>query len=281
MKRFWKRFIVAAVMLLGCIVFGYWSNNSLQITQYTYTSDEIPVGFDGYTIVHLSDLHNKIFGRDNLPLREAVAALHPDIIVLTGDIIDHSNHMDIDAALRFMSQMPQLAPTYYITGNHEESLRSTVMQEFITQITDYGVHTLSGEMVTLTAKNGDTISLIGIADLDLQSDVLAQLMEYEDRKTLHLLLAHEPQYLSDYAATGVDVVFSGHAHGGQFRIPFTHQGIFAPDQGLFPKLTEGVWVQGDTTMYISRGLGNSAFPQRLFNRPEIVCVTLRAFQDAS
>jgi predicted MPP superfamily phosphohydrolase len=91
---------------------------------------------------------------------------------------------------------------------------------------------------------------------------------------VRILLAHEPQYLPDYAAAGVDLVFTGHAHGGQWRIPFTHQGLYAPDQGLLPDMTEGVFTEGGTSMVVSRGLGNSAFPLRAFNRPELIVMRL-------
>ena len=127
----------------------------------------------------------------------------------------------------------------------------------------------------IESHTGQTFSLIGLDDLSLQANILKTLAE-EAPDDFQVLLAHEPQYLRNYyAETGVDLVFAGHAHGGQWRIPFTHQGLYGPDQGLFPEFSDGIYTEGDTTMYLSRGLGNSGFPLRLFNHPEIVCVTFQ------
>lgn len=265
---------VAAILFVLCAGFCYWSNNSIQITNYTYISEEVPEGFDGYTIVQLSDLHNKKFLNDNASLLKKVKALQPDLIVLTGDIVDNSHHTNIDKAVLFTNQVQQIAQTYYITGNHEVSLKRKEYLDFIKRMKAGGVVYLKDEIVHLKSESGETISLIGLADDSLLSPKLEEIMRGEPEEGLSVLLAHEPQFINFYAETGVDIVFSGHAHGGQFRIPFLHRGLYAPDQGLFPTLTEGSVTRDSTTMYISRGLGNSAFPQRLMNRPEIVCVRL-------
>ena len=141
------------------------------------------------------------------------------------------------------------------------------------------MHILNNESVQIESRTGQTFSLIGLDDDSLQANILKTLAE-ESTDDFQVLLAHEPQYLRDYyAETGIDVVFSGHAHGGQWRIPFTHQGLYAPDQGFFPKYTDGVYTEEHTTMYLSRGLGNSGFPLRFFNHPEIVCVTLQTVSE--
>ncbi len=256
-------------------VISYGANNRLEVSEYTYETNQLAYSFDGFRIVHLSDLHNKIFARNNGVLLEQVKALRPDIIVLTGDFIDASNHTDIDAALLFMQQIPKIAPTYYVTGNHEYMIDRNKLEDFLKKTESAGVHVMKNESVQISSKTGQTFTLIGMDDNSLQANLLGTLAE-ESEDDFQVLLAHEPQYLSDcYAPSGVDLVFSGHAHGGQFRIPFTHQGLYAPDQGVLPKLTEGIAREQDTTMYISRGLGNSGFPLRLFNHPEIVCVTLK------
>ena len=202
-------------------------------------------------------------------------ALEPDIIVLTGDFIDASNHTNVADALLFMQQIPDVAPTYYVYGNHEHYLSKDVLSSFEEKITEYGVHFLYNETVQIESQTGQTFSLIGLDDLSLQANILKTLAD-EAPDDFQVLLAHEPQYLRDYyAETGVDLVFAGHTHGGQWRIPFTHQGLYAPDQGFLPEYSDGVFTEGDTTMYLSRGLGNSGFPLRLFDHPEIVCVTLQ------
>lgn len=271
-KKYGCILIVLCIILIG--VFVIWSNNSIQISEYTYISDQIPSGFDGYTIVQISDLHNHVFVYHDSSLLKKIKSLSPNCIVLTGDILDNSTHSNQKDALLFTEQVTQIAKTYFVTGNHEDTMKKERRKAFIQEMKADGVVYLSNESVHLRVENGDTMLLIGIADNSLQSSKLENIMSEQDENDVQILLAHEPQFLNDYAETGVDIVFSGHAHGGQFRIPFTHQGLFAPDQGIFPEYTEGAVIKENTTMYISRGLGNSAFPFRLFNRPEIVCVTL-------
>ncbi|MBQ8921393.1 MAG: metallophosphoesterase [Oscillospiraceae bacterium] len=264
-------------VLLLFLAAAYGANNKLDISEYTYASDELSYSFDGFRIVHISDLHNKVFAQDNAAVMQEIRGMQPDIIVLTGDMIDASNHTDIPAAELFMQQVSEIAPVYYVLGNHENLLDKADLTAFEEKIREYGIVLLENERVQIPSKTGQTISLIGMDDNSLQANLLQTLAE-EAPDDFCILLAHEPQYLEEYyAKAGVDLVFSGHAHGGQFRIPFTHQGIWAPDQGFLPELTEGCVEakSGDTTMYISRGLGNSSFPLRLANHPEIICVTLR------
>lgn len=269
-----------AVILLLIYALAYGANNRIEISEYTYETQKLSVSFDGFRIVQLSDLHNKVFAENNEVLLREVRALEPDIIVLTGDIIDAKTHPHVDDALLFMKQIAAVAPTYYIYGNHEHWFDKSVLDPYEQQIQDYGIRFLYNETVQIESKTGQTFSLIGLDDLSLQANILKTLTD-EAPDDFQVLLAHEPQYLNDsYAEAGVDLVFSGHAHGGQWRIPFLHQGIYAPDQGILPAMTEGVFTAADTTMYISRGLGNSAFPLRLFNHPEIVCVTLRTVTGA-
>lgn len=266
---------LAACLLLAAAVYG--GNNRIDTTEYTYSSQNLPIAFDGYRIVHLSDLHSKTFGKDNEPFMEKLRTLSPDIIVATGDMVDGSTHTDISASLLFMQQITEVAPVYYVTGNHEMRLSKADREQFLSDITAAGVKVLANETIEIgAADSGLTMSLIGTGDESLQANIL-QTLAQDAEGTFRLLLAHEPQFLeSHYTETGVDLIFSGHAHGGQWRIPFTHQGLYAPDQGFLPALTEGMVSTGTgTTMVISRGLGNSAFPVRIFNHPEIVCVTLR------
>lgn len=273
-----RRIGILLVLILLFLATARGANNRLDVTEYTYENDMIPLSFNGFRIVQLSDLHNHIFPENNDSLLQEVKALQPDLIVLTGDFIDASNHTNVDAALLFMAQIPQIAPTYYVYGNHEHYLDKSVLEPFQEKIAEYGVTLLYNECVQIESKTGQTFSLIGMDDHSLQANILKTLVE-DAPDDFRVMLAHEPEYLHDYyAESGVDLVFSGHAHGGQFRIPFINQGIYAPDQGLFPKLTEGIHTDGDTSMIISRGLGNSAFPFRLFNHPEIICVTLKAAQ---
>lgn len=278
MKKFLKMKLnkrnIVLIFLVLLIPFCYWQNNGLMVTQYDYISDKITEDLDGYKIVQVSDLHNKRFGANNEKLLEVIKNQKPDIIVVTGDLID-SNHTNIKAAIEFMESVVTVAPVYYITGNHEEWLNTEEKEQLMRQIDQVGVKIIDDKSILLGNGKG-FFYLLGLADKSLLSDKLMQMTkELNVEQQLVILLAHEPQYIGYYSSTKVDLVLTGHAHGGQFRIPFIG-GLVAPDQGFFPYYTEGVHTEGRTTMVISRGLGNSIIPFRLFNRPEIVCVQLKS-----
>lgn len=267
-----KKYIIPILLLL-LIPFCYWQNNGLMVTNYIYTSEKVPRDLEGYRIVQISDLHNKRFGSGNEKLLEKIKKEQPDMIVVTGDLID-SNHTNVEAAVEFMEAAATIAPVYYITGNHEEFVEPQVKNQLLEQIEQAGAILLDDSSI-LMESGESSFRLIGLANKSLLSDKLIQMTEELDtQRELVVLLAHEPQYINSYSSTNVDLVLSGHAHGGQFRLPFIG-GLVAPDQGLFPKYTEGVHKVENTTMIISRGLGNSIVPLRLFNRPEVVCVELR------
>lgn len=272
-KKLIKKKAIRYVIILAIIlVFCLFQNNMLQVSDYTYSHEDIPEEFDGYIIVQISDLHNKNFLFDSYPVSK-VEKCEPDIIVLTGDLID-STRTDTEAAISFAEKMVEIAPTYYITGNHEYWVEEEVRLKLIEDLSDIGVICLDDEALKLS-KDGSEITLIGLDEASLGYRVLSGITEETKKEDFTLLLAHEPQYIEDYSRAGVDLVLSGHAHGGQFRLPFIG-GLYAPDQGLFPEYTEGLHEMDGTSMIISRGIGNSVIPLRLFNHPEIVCVTLEA-----
>lgn len=268
MKKITKRkkyvfVIITAILLIFC----YWQNNMLTVSNYIYSSPKITTELDGFRIVQISDLHNKKFG--NRLIRK-ISALNPDIIAITGDIVD-SNHTNIETALYFAEKSVEIAPTYYVTGNHEYWLDTAKREKLFSGLKSAGVQILDNKTITVK-KNNSAFSLTGIDDNTLSGSFSRFLPTNEN--TLNILLAHEPQYIYDYSTYGnVDLVLTGHAHGGQFRLPFIG-GIIAPDQGFFPKYTSGLHKSADTSMIISRGLGNSVIPLRLFNFPDIVCIDL-------
>lgn len=266
-----RRWLLWAAALTVILVFCWMQNKYLTVTYYTYTNSELPQVFEGYRIVQISDLHNATFGVKNKSLVGIIQDLQPDMIVITGDVVD-SGHTDMEAALEFAGLCVELAPTYYITGNHENWLEESEKVYLLEELEKLGVTCLEDEWVEVV-QGESAFTLIGLNDESLSGGVLKKVLENADAEKVQILLAHEPQYLENYAASGVDLVLSGHAHGGQFRLPFVG-GLVAPDQGFFPEYTEGEHVEGDTTMVISRGLGNSVIPLRLFNLPEIVCVEL-------
>ena len=281
MKRNKKRviLIVTAVLLVVLCGWTIWGNTALKINEYEIMSNKIPEAFSGFRIAQVSDLHNAEFGEGNEKLIELLSQTDPDMIVITGDLID-SRHTDIEIALEFARQAIKLAPVYYVSGNHEARVRE--YEDLKMGLAEAGVIVLEDQKVQIT-REGESISILGIDDPSFQEDylfgdaasvtssALSELQNESDGYTV--LLAHRPELFETYVDAGVDLVFSGHAHGGQFRLPFIG-GLVAPNQGFFPKYDAGLFSEGSTTMIVSRGVGNSIIPIRFNNRPEIILVTL-------
>lgn len=267
-----KKYIKSAIVLLiviALLLFCSYQNRHLETTYYTYKAEHLDAEFDGYRIVQISDLHNAKFGKDNQKLVDRIRECEPDMIVLTGDIVD-SNHTNVDRAVQFVDEIVKICPVYYVTGNHEYWLDTSEYEKLMDGLASVGVIILDDQVVEIS--RGDAkFRLVGLDDKSLADGTLEALLS--DEKELTVVLAHEPQYFARYAGTGVDLVLSGHAHGGQFRLPFVG-GIVAPDQGFLPEYTAGEYYMNGTEMIVSRGLGNSVIPVRLFNYPEIVCVEL-------
>jgi predicted MPP superfamily phosphohydrolase len=269
---------VAIISVVALLVIGFctWQNNDIVITNYVYKSSRIEDDLSGYKIAQISDLHNKTFGKDQKKLLNKLLGVKPDLIVITGDIID-SNHTDINMALRFIKGAVEIAPVYYVTGNHEFWVEDQARDTLIKGMEQYGVTMLDNRVVNMSGVGDKGFYLVGLGDNNLADNTLKHLNTQLDRSKLRIVLAHEPQYMEYYRDAGADLVLSGHAHGGQFRLPFVG-GLVAPDQGFFPKYTSGMYVNGSTTMIVSRGLGNSIIPVRIFNRPEIVTITLQNYE---
>lgn len=267
-----KKYIKSAIVLLiviALLLFCSYQNRHLETTYYTYKAEQLGADLEGYRIVQISDLHNVKFGKNNQKLVDRIRECEPDMIVLTGDLVD-SNHTNVDRAVQFVDEIVKICPVYYVTGNHEYWLDTSEYENLMDGVASAGVIILDDQVVEIS--RGDAkFRLVGLDDKSLADGTLEALLS--DEKELTVVLAHEPQYFARYAGTGVDLVLSGHAHGGQFRLPFVG-GIVAPDQGFLPKYTAGEYYMNGTEMIVSRGLGNSVIPVRLFNYPEIVCVEL-------
>ena len=278
MKKLRKWLPAAVLLLVALAVYLIWGNCAVTVTEYTVTDDEIPAAFDGSRIVQVSDLHNTEFGKDNRRLLDKIKKARPDIIVLTGDLID-SYHTDVEIAADFAREAAGIAPTYYVTGNHEHRIDDYVLLK--AQLGAAGVELLENEKLSLE-RSGETVALLGVDDptftpgwtREKEAGIAeAAVAALSPGDGYSILLTHRPTFLPEYAACGVDLVFGGHMHGGQFRIPFLG-GLYAPSYGFFPDYDAGMWTEGDTTMIVSRGLGNSAFPLRLNNPPELVVAEL-------
>ena len=270
---------IVAVTITICCWIG-WSNKALEINEHKVMNNQIPESFSGFRIAQVSDLHNAEFGNRNENIRGMLSQCDPDIIVLTGDLID-SRHTDIEIALDFAGEAVLIAPVYYVTGNHEA--RVPEYEELKMGLIEAGVMVLENQKIQIT-RDGESITLMGIQDPSFRTDYLFGDAESVSRQAITslqnesdgftVLLSHRPELFDLYVDTGVDLVFSGHAHGGQFRLPFVG-GLVAPNQGFFPKYDAGQFIEENTTMIVSRGVGNSIIQFRINNPPELVVVELK------
>lgn len=289
--------VVAGIALGG---FLYFENKSIVTKKHLLKFEFLPKEFDGFTIVHLSDLHNKRFGKGQRHLIAAVQKAKPEVIVITGDLVDERLYK-AEPVLELIRGVRAIAPIYYVSGNHEWSRPE--YGELQRQLAEFGVHVLDNRLETIV-RNERALVIAGIDDPARYQDeitngtLLEEFSHYTGRKAANMqrvihreldalrqgiderafkiLLVHRPEWLREYMEHHFNLIFAGHAHGGQWDLPLLGP-ILAPGQGFFPKLVSGIHKRHSTIMVVSRGLGNSgilAF-QRLFNRPEVVVVVLK------
>jgi len=267
------------IAIIAFFAWVFWSNRAIQITTYKVQSPRISDNLSGFTIVQVSDLHNQKFGYEQRNLISQIAKVKPNIIAVTGDLVD-SRNTNIDIAMIFIKEAAKVAPVYYVTGNHEARIED--YDELKQRLEIAGAHIMDGQIEEIF-HNDEIISLLGVADPSF-SDISAYVGDGEtvandlrrisyDKDSYSILLSHRPELFQEYVSAGLDLVLAGHAHGGQFRIPFVG-GFIAPNQGYLPKYTSGIVEDGETKMIVSRGLGNSIIPMRINNRPELVVVRL-------
>ena len=278
MKISKKTKIVLVFLMIFLSIFVFWviyENKNIQVNELTVKSENLPDDFSGYKIAHISDLHNTEFGNNNNRLLTLIKDSCPDIIVITGDIVD-SRKTDVQIASDFINNASRIAPVYYVTGNHEARVNEENRIDNVAL--DENITILHNEDV-LIQKGESEIQIIGVDDPDYVSVTYSEdymnyeLEKYSNDKHFKILLSHRPELFDAYVSNNIDIIFSGHAHGGQFRLPFVG-GIIAPHQGLFPKYDSGLYTENNTNMVVSRGIGNSIFPFRINNPPEIIIVTL-------
>jgi len=276
------KIIITVIIILVIAIFLYSQNNHIKLTYIDVDLDRLPEEFHGYTVVHISDLHNKSFGENQVRLIDKIERVNPDLIVSTGDLID-SRRQGMKNSIEFISRAVDIAPVYYVTGNHE--WRSGLFDSLREVLIEKGVNVLQNAH-DIIERGEDKIYIIGIDDPvsdhrrelyredGTMSERIQQSMDGIPEESFKILLSHRPEKLPIYSESGIDLSFTGHAHGGQVRLPFIG-GLIAPNQGLFPKYTAGEYEYNGSIMVVSRGLGNSIVPQRLFNRPETVVVTFK------
>ena len=273
------------LVLTALALFVYWGNTDIKTDAVTYTSPALPAAFDGLRIVQLSDLHNREFGQDNAELYKAVENASPDVIFLTGDLVDEYAAEPVPYARSVGAALSAIAPTYYVTGNHEWAHGNAVVEEIKAALREAGVTVLSNEFVPLE-RDGDAILIAGIDDPNGYADQktpdgLAEEIYSAYDDPFWLLLAHRNNLFNGrYCRLGADLTFSGHAHGGIWRLPFT-DGLVDTNLHLLPSFTSGFYRCTDedcegAEVFVSRGLGNSPrWAFRLFNRPQVAVITLK------
>ena len=275
--------LASLLLVIGALAaFVAWGNKALMVNEITVTSTKLPDAFDGFRIAHISDLHNAEFGKDNEKLISLLEKTNPDIIAITGDIYD-CHHTDVDVSIAFAQKAVKIAPCYYVAGNHEQRVPEA-FDKLLAAFEETGVTVLDNKALTID-RAGQSINILGVSDPGFEVDYLfgdtQSVMRnhlstlVNDTESFNLLLSHRPELFEVYADFDVDLVLTGHAHGGQFRLPFVG-GLYAPNQWFFPEYDSGLYSDDNTNMIVSRGIGNSLFPFRFNNRPEVVLVELKA-----
>ena len=279
-----KRHIIKKAVYLCLLIFFAWIllDNFLIHTTYTNVQIEgLPASFDGYRIVQVSDLHNNLYGKDQSYLISCIRAAKPDIIVITGDLIDR-NTADVDNAMAFVERAVKIAPVFYVSGNHESAILEK-FKDLMIRMGQVGVTELENAKCPLISGE-DSITLAGIRDPafdwgktgeDAAGAEIKKALEGQDRGQVTILLSHRPELIKTYSENGIDLVLTGHAHGGQVRLPFIGP-VYSPSQGLFPKFTTGIYREGKTQMYVSRGIGNGIAPFRFNDGPELAVLILKS-----
>ena len=272
-----KKLITFIVCIICLLIYLQYENKALEITTIEVEDSKIPKSFDNFSIIQISDLHDAEFGKNQKNLIEKVKEIDPDIIVITGDFIDFSRY-NIENSSNFIYGVSDSYKVYYVPGNHEAALKSRY-EEVQDNLQKAGATVLDNENYKI-CKDNECINLIGVQDISFienkDKNILKNtISELKNESLYNILLSHRPNLWETYEKAGMDLVLSGHAHGGQIRLPFNN-GLYAPDQGVFPQYTSGANKFGNTLVVISRGLGNSRFPFRVNNRPEIVNIILHS-----
>lgn len=282
-------FIFIGIFILMYLYIKY-NVNTLEVTKYVVENKKVPKEFDGYNIVQISDLHSKLFGENNKKLIQKIKSLNPDIVVVTGDLIDGENN-NYNVALDFMKEISKLYRVYYIIGNHEQK---SLIKKYKDEYKDYFNKLHQIDFVNLDnnkveiVKGYSNINLYGLTvpyscykylfdnqeTTSIDIDFLEEKLGKVDREQFNILLAHTPFYFDEYEKWGADLTLCGHVHGGIVRLPIVG-GLLSPDRKFFPKYDLGEYIKNKSTMIVSKGLGGSKVLIRVNCKPEIVNIKLK------
>lgn len=269
------------VLIIAFFVIVAIDNIVIHTTVTEVSINDLPASFEGYRIVQVSDLHNNVYGIGQSYLISCIKAADPDIIVITGDLIDR-NTKNVNNAMMFVNKAVEIAPVFYVSGNHEATLPEEYA-ELVKRMEEAGVSVLNNENVSVLTLDEESVTLAGITDPAFDWSKSDPVIVDEEIKTafagvsddqVKILLSHRPELINVYSANGLDLVLTGHAHGGQVRLPFIGP-LYSPSQGFLPKYTSGLYFEGNTQMYVSRGIGNGIAPFRFNDGPELAVIVLR------
>ncbi|MGM8212180.1 metallophosphoesterase [Virgibacillus sp. W0430] len=293
MKILRKAFIYMFLLSSGLIVYFLYQANVLEVTTYKIQSSKIPGAFNGYKIVQLTDLHSKQFGKNSKRLIRKIEKVNPDVIVITGDMMN-SIKDDGTVFAELASKLVKAYPVYYIDGNHEliaktmaERGNNTYYTSFIAELENIGVQIINDKKAILEKDEkkihlrGLNIPLIFYSASDVQVNIdfdkayMDEKIGEANEEVFEIVLAHYPKYFDAYQEWGSDLVLAGHHHGGMIRLPYL-DGIISHEGEFFPEHDAGVFEENNTIMIVGRGLGNYTYNIRVFNRPEIVVTILES-----
>lgn len=277
-RKRWLWLVVAIVILLATGGWILWENQSPMLTKTTVVCADTPEELVGLRIAHISDFHNTKYPDDGQSMIESIKQEQPHLIAITGDLID-SYATDCERSLNFTQRLVEIAPVYYVTGNHEGRL-DDIYPDFEAKLTKQGVHVLRNRQ-ELIEYNGYSFRIVGIDDPRFASEKSAEeealLLHYISQFEVEtapftLMLSHRPEGFEAYCDAKIDLVLTGHNHGGIVRIPFLG-GLYAEGE-LFPEHDSGLFNEDQTVMFVHRGSGNNSVTFRVNNRPEVVILTL-------
>lgn len=275
-------FTIACIIILVLLWVMLYDSNRFVVTTHVVRDRRIK---KNARAIVLADLHNKCYGKDNERLLAAIEECKPDFILVAGDILTAKPGKSLDTAIHLMRELAEKYPVYYGSGNHEHRLKlypetyGDMSERYEGALREAGVVRLVNDHVFLEDYG---ISVYGseidrhyykrLKEQNMEPDYLPGILGRADEDVYTILLAHNPDYFSQYAAWGADLVCAGHVHGGMVRVPFLGKGVVSPSIKLFPRYDGGVFTEGKTTMLLSRGLGMHTIPVRIFNPGEVIVV---------
>ena len=274
-----RKILIILLLIIFIPIFLFSQNNVIQVSEYNIYSNKIS---EDFKILQISDLHSKNFGKKQSKLIKKINEIKPDIIVFTGDSFDanrSTGQKDLEPTLNIVRQIKNNYPIYYITGNHEEA-NDDLWEKLKPQLENLNIKILDSKSIDLS----NEITITGINDPghykknnNKFNKILYNLSNKNNNDKFNILLSHRPSLIKEYNNTQFDLILSGHAHGGQWRLPFLlENGIYAPTEEFFPEYKNGLHKLKHANLIISRGLGNSRCPIRLFNYPELVVINIKS-----